>query len=499
MAPAAASDATAPALETVVVSDLHLADAQAPDPRRPLWMAYKRSEFFVDSDFSRLCAYVHDHAHGPVELILNGDIFDFDSICQLPSEPEGPVDWLARLRGLPSEQWMSVFKVRRIVEDHPVWFEALRTFLSQGHRVVFVIGNHDAEVHWPEVQRCVREAAGVDGQTGEQLSFCNWFYLSGSDTYISHGNQYDPYCVIQNPIDPLISIGRKPRVRIPFGDQAQRYMLNGMGYFNPHASSNYIMSAVEYAKFFFKYMFRTQPFLLWTWFWGAMVTLLLSLRDFWSPAMQDPLLVEDKVQDIADRAQASPPIVRKLHALQVPSACTKPLMILRELWLDRGLLLLALFYGAWQIVLMVNIVLPASPLWVFVLIAIAMPAFLTYSRKVSSNVFTRPLLSLRRADLIHRITGARQVVFGHTHGPESRQVGPVHYVNGGCWSPAFADPECTRRIGTQTFVWLRRSGDDEQRRAELLEWPPGGVEPRRFVPESDAATQAGPLAGGAAA
>ena len=469
-------------IETVVVSDLHLADGEAADPHRPLWKAYKRPEFFIDADFARLCAYAEQHAKGPVELILNGDIFDFDSITQLPPKPESEVDWLARLRGLQSEQWMSVFKMRCIIADHPDWFGALRSFLGHGHRVVFIVGNHDAEVHWPEVQRCIREACGVDAQSNDKLVFCNWFYLSSGDTYISHGNQYDPYCVIQNPIDPLISVGRRPRVRIPFGDQAQRYMLNGMGYFNPHASSNYIMSAMQYMKFFFKYMLRTQPLLLWTWFWGAMVTLLISLRDFWRPAMQDPLLVEDKVQDIADRAQATPPIVRKLHALQVPSACTRPLMILRELWLDRGLLLLGLLYFAWQIVLMVNIVLPASPLWVFVPIGIAMPAFLTYSRKVRSGVFVRPLLSVRRADLIHRITGANHVVFGHTHGPEVRDVGPVRYINGGCWSPAFADPECTRRIGTQTFVWIRRPAEGQEREAELLEWPPGGQAPRRYPP-----------------
>jgi len=478
----ATSEAVA-AIETVVVSDLHLADGEPADPRRPLWKAYKRPEFFIDADFARLCDYAAEHAKGPIELVLNGDIFDFDSITQLPQRPEGEIDWLARVRGLQSEQWMSVFKMRCIIADHPEWFSALRRFLARGHRVVFIVGNHDAEVHWPEVQRCIREACAIDDRSADKLVFCNWFYLSGGDTYISHGNQYDPYCVIQNPIDPLISVGRRPRVRIPFGDQAQRYMLNGMGYFNPHASSNYIMSAVQYMKFFFKYMLRTQPLLLWTWFWGAMVTLLISLRDFWRPAMQDPLLVEDKVQDIADRAQATPPIVRKLHALQVPSACTRPLMILRELWLDRGLMLLGLLYFAWQIVLMVGFAVPhLSPLWVFVPIAIAMPAFLTYSRKVHSGVFVRPLLSVRRADLIRRITGATKVVFGHTHGPEVRTVGQIRYVNGGCWSPAFADPECTRRIGTQTFVWIRGTAEEPGRDAELLEWPPGGQAPRRYPP-----------------
>ena len=60
---------------------------------------------------------------------------------------------------------------------------------------------------------------------------------------MSHGHLYDPYCTEKNPIDPLILVHGRPRVRVPFGDMAMRYMLNGMGYFNPHASENYIMSA----------------------------------------------------------------------------------------------------------------------------------------------------------------------------------------------------------------------------------------------------------------
>jgi hypothetical protein len=39
-------------------------------------------------------------------------------------------------------------------------------------------------------------------------------------------------------------------------------MLNGMGYFNPHASDNYIMTAQSYLRFFLKYMLRPQPLLI---------------------------------------------------------------------------------------------------------------------------------------------------------------------------------------------------------------------------------------------
>ena len=37
-------------MHTVIVSDMHLSEAARPDPKRPLWMAYKRREFFIDNN-----------------------------------------------------------------------------------------------------------------------------------------------------------------------------------------------------------------------------------------------------------------------------------------------------------------------------------------------------------------------------------------------------------------------------------------------------------------
>ncbi len=468
-------------MHTVVISDLHLSEAHEPEERRPLWMAYKRREHFIDEDFAAFLEHVVDESDGPVELVLNGDIFDFDNVTQLPdderaAEAGGRVDWLAKLRGLGSEEWMSAFKMERIIADHPVWFSALREFIAAGHRAVFVIGNHDLELGWPSVKKLVRAALEVE-PTDERVAFCAWFYLSESDAYITHGHLYDPNCAGTDPIDPVIEVHGRPRMRIPFGDLAGRYMLNGMGYFNPHASDNYIMSGMQYMRFFFRYMLLTQPLLLWSWFWSALVTLFISLRDHWRPAMRDPLRVEEKVASVAEASRATPSMVRRLAALNVPSSCTSPMWVLRELWLDRGFLFLGILALAWQVVLHVNIAWPISPLWVFAALAVLIPPYLVYAARVKSTVFQTPLLDEDRAKLIHRITGATTVVMGHTHEPVNDQVGPVRYLNGGFWSPAFSNPECTERIGTQSFVWIRPDEGDE-RRPELYEWAPGGTTAR---------------------
>ncbi|MBW1761632.1 MAG: metallophosphoesterase [Deltaproteobacteria bacterium] len=435
-------------LHTYIVSDMHLSEAEEPDPRRPLWMAYKRREFFIDDEFAAFLEHIAQNATGPIELLLNGDIFDFDNVLRMPSN-DGRIDWLERARGLGSEEWKSQFKMKVIIEDHPRWFEALGQFMAKGHRAVFVIGNHDVELYWPSVQRMLCDALGApfppnigEEEDDDPIVFCSWFYLSGGDTYVSHGHQYDPNCVVRDPIDPLIEIRGKPRVRVPFGDLAARYMLNGMGYFNPHQSENYIMGGVAYLRFFFRYMLRTQPLLIWTWLWGAYA---------------------------------------KLNALHVPSATNNPFRIARELWLDRAFLLLATLFLAWQVVLHINIAWPISPLWVFVPALIFMLPYLAYASSVRPTVFDTPLLSERRADLIFRITGARRVVFGHTHQPKCEQVGPITLYNGGFWSKAFADPECTIRIGEQTFVWIRPGTDGSGRIADLCEWKVAEESPVRSL------------------
>ena len=85
------------------------------------------------------------------------------------------------------------------------------------------------------------------------------------------------------------------------------------------------------------------------------------------------------------------------------------------------------------------------------------------------------------AELITKITGSELIVFGHNHEPEHRQVEGAQYFNSGFWSPAYAEPECINRIGTQTFVWIRSESADGGRVGHLLEWPPGGGGPRSLI------------------
>jgi hypothetical protein len=107
--------------------------------------------------------------------------------------------------------------------------------------------------------------------------------------------------------------------------------------------------------------------------------------------------------------------------------------------------------------------------------------YAAYASSVRPTVFETPLLTEELAELIFKITGAKRVIFGHTHQPQCKQVGPVTFYNGGFWSKAFADPECTIRLGEQTFVWVRPREEGAERTAELCVWQGSGEIPVRSL------------------
>src|SRR6476659_5663592 len=90
---------------TAIISDLHLCEAEPIHPRFPLWKKYKTREFFFDKTFADFLRHIVNMAGGSeVELVLNGDIFDFDSVMTLPDEPPFRVSWLEERRGLNPEE-----------------------------------------------------------------------------------------------------------------------------------------------------------------------------------------------------------------------------------------------------------------------------------------------------------------------------------------------------------------------------------------------------------
>jgi len=122
---------------------------------------------------------------GPVELILAGDLFDF---LQISPPPKG-VDRATLTMSRP---------------EYKKLFDSLERFNSgEQKRVVYLPGNHDAEVWWnPAIREALRKRGLVDEFA---LSYLASFEVGGERriVYCEHGNQFDPANIVEDYRDPL--------------------------------------------------------------------------------------------------------------------------------------------------------------------------------------------------------------------------------------------------------------------------------------------------------
>ncbi|MGZ3768400.1 MAG: metallophosphoesterase [Bdellovibrio sp.] len=462
---------------TAIISDLHLCEAEPVNIRFPLWKKFKTRQFFFDDVFDGFLKNIEEKAQGEqVELVLNGDIFDFDSVLRLPEKPVFSISWLEKHRGLYPREERSRYKIEIILNDHAVFVESLRNFVLRGHRVIFVIGNHDLELHFPEVQNEICKKLNLPEDKKNQVRFVEWFYLSNQDTLIEHGNQYDPYCMCEDPVNPFVRGYNFVSLKLPFGNLACRYILNGLGFFNPHVDSNYIMTLPEYVRFFLKYMLRSQPGLIFTWFWGAVVTLLHAFFDRLASHIRNPLKIEDRVAFIAEKANAEPRMVRELKELFVDPAASDPVLLARELWLDRAFIIFLTFFLLFQAMVFIRSVYEISFFWMFIPLFLLLPFFLFYSKSITSLVSNYKEPDERVLAMASAITKVQRIVFGHTHHTRHEMIGLVEHLNSGCWSPAFLDVECTKPLDQKTFVWISPTVDQGPRQAELFKFEAGKSE-----------------------
>jgi UDP-2,3-diacylglucosamine pyrophosphatase LpxH len=472
------------AKHTIIVSDLHLSDAEPPHPGNPLWKRFKRPKLFIDRSFRRMIDYLletlpKNHKNeGEMELVLNGDIFDFDSVMVMPEKPPFNISWLEKKRGLLPEEAKSRFKMRVILRDHSVWVEALRIFVEAGNRLIFVIGNHDIEMHWPSVQEEILEALKLSPENRKNVRFCEWYYISNEDTLIEHGNQYDSYCMAPNPAHPLIRKGSKVTVRIPFGNLAGKYMINGMGLFNPHVESSYIKPFKEYIVFFYRYVMRVQPLIVWTWFWSAVTTLVISVTEGLLPPLRDPLTVENRLEEIAAKSNSTPRVTRQLLALHVHPAIFNPYMILKELWLDRMFLLVLIIFICFEIYTFVNLIWVVSIWWFITPFMFLFPLLIFYARSIESDIYKMQKAARKMAPLSAQICQVKRIIQGHTHRELHHMVHGIELLNTGTWSPAYRDVECTEAYGRKCFAWIHPNQENPSgpRVADLFEWKDPGTE-----------------------
>lgn len=180
----------------LVVSDLHLGAGRILEDGRLNLL----EEFYFDERFAE---FLHFYTAGAwadhqVELILNGDIFNF-----LQTDYHG--HYLTVIT-----EGVTLDQIQRIVRGHAVFFQALREFVAKGNEVTFVVGNHDQGLLWPAVRSYLNEVIGVNVRYKNIV-----YYFDG--VHIEHGNMHEA----ANRMDPRKFFLKKdlpePILNLPFG------------------------------------------------------------------------------------------------------------------------------------------------------------------------------------------------------------------------------------------------------------------------------------------
>ena len=181
----------------LVVSDLHLGLGQFLEDGRLNLL----EEFYFDEKFAEFLHFytTGDYADCDVELIMNGDIFNFLQ-----------TDYKGHYLTVITES-VTLDQIERIVKGHPIWFRAVKEFAAiPGNQVTFVVGNHDQGMLWPGVRAYLNEIIGANVQYKNLV-----YFFDG--VHIEHGNMHEA----ANRTDPRKFFLKKdlpePILNLPFG------------------------------------------------------------------------------------------------------------------------------------------------------------------------------------------------------------------------------------------------------------------------------------------
>jgi UDP-2,3-diacylglucosamine pyrophosphatase LpxH len=168
-----------------VLSDLHLGAGYANEGNF-------LEDFTADEQvvhFLREISHESENDQREVELIINGDFFEF---LQVPAvDHYDPHTIYPKEVYHDSSEAASVKRLSLIIKGHQEIFNALSDFMHvevPQRRITIIKGNHDVSLYWPRVKSRLREALGASGSRSSLLLFAEKF-VSRENIYVEHGHQ----------------------------------------------------------------------------------------------------------------------------------------------------------------------------------------------------------------------------------------------------------------------------------------------------------------------
>jgi len=449
---------------TVAISDIHLSQLE---PSHGLWMRYRQANFIPDRELIAMLGILRLRVQdAELELVFNGDVFDFDSPWIEQGETKLPTS--------RRDAATAVSILRGMLRDHAEFVRTLGTILSDGKTIIFVSGNHDVELTFEDVRAVLRdslfEAALHAGSTESQeaitsrIVFRSWIYLNRDNILFEHGHQYDELNCFRTIMLPSARDGKN--IAPTFGSLLARYFSSRLGYFNPHVDESFALSFQGYVRHWMMYYLFSSRSLAMPFIQGMSHIVIELIRNRKSDGRN---LSETNV-DAAAHETGLP--IDKIR--QHLAAGTRPVeanwrRFVLKLGLDRfvfGFIAIVLSFVWFRYT---HGRLAYGALFPFAL-------FIGYTflvpRKTSLEYIWSGVQQKTRE--LARIHDARAVVFGHTHRPEGTWENGVFYGNTGSWSAAYADVECSLPISDhRPLIWITRITDDAPLIGGLVTWKDG--------------------------
>ena len=177
--------------EIIVISDIEMGAGTLTD------------DFISDQALSKFILSISNKNH-PVDLVLNGDTFDFMK-CPLIIDNKETYP-----RHITKD--VSIGKLHLIYKAHKKVFDAFRHFVtSKKNRLFFIIGNHDHDLVFPEVQEAIKKL--LKGHK-ENIFFPGFSYEE-SGVHVEHGHQYD-FIYQAKPDRLTVTHKQKEILNLPF-------------------------------------------------------------------------------------------------------------------------------------------------------------------------------------------------------------------------------------------------------------------------------------------
>lgn len=174
----------------------------------------RTEEFVADEEFSELLGRLSlEHADNKVDLVLLGDVIDLwatvtneKEVFANQTEHVGLLLPTETVENIKDARKQEIEKVKTIVDNHELFFEALGRFLvhaPQNRRVIYVYGNHDHSLVDTDLQQEIKgkilskpvlelanKCVGMEKSELEPyIEFMSYYKQDNLQVYGEHGNQ----------------------------------------------------------------------------------------------------------------------------------------------------------------------------------------------------------------------------------------------------------------------------------------------------------------------